>query len=695
MHETSISDILEFGETIVNGKTRINGLPVAIPKKPKKSEIAGSSFPKKKQKWTRTELPEDFESLTAEEQGAFVVQEWDRRKHGHWFMCDGTPKYITGAHYFYLNWCKIDVGYPEYRDRDRRFFLFWDACEKDPDCYGMIFMKHRREGASWKAASLQLYYISGDRNAHGGMLSKTGKDASDLFQKAVYMFRELPEFFQPIMEGSDSPKSVLSFSQPASKITRNNKKVSKTVGLNSKIDWRNTKENSYDSTKLKFFNSDECGKWEEADVLKNWQIVKPCLSEGRRVYGKALFTSTVNDMDSGGSKFKQLWENSNFEEKDGNNRTKSGLYRYFTPCYDGYEGFIDEYGNSVVENPETPVNGIDGYSVKTGSKEFFANQRESLARDTNSLAEHKRQFPFSPDEALRSPAKDCCFNAEKIYQQLEFLDSTNDKLLTKGNFIWRNGKEDGDVVFEPNRDSGRWRISWLPDKEDQNQRSNSRGGTRPGNESWLVSGCDPYDHDTTTDGKRSDAASYVFRKYNPAEPAFSHMFVCEYVSRPPKVTIFYEDMIKQCLFYGCQILVENNKPGIINYFKQRGYGNYLMARPETTMTNFSSRQKIAGIPTTGGTGVVIDSIISSIESYVFDRCGYDDEGGVGNVFFPRLLNDWLKFEPNNRTKYDATMASGIALLATQKRIRQKEERKHSPFLRKFNNSGGVSKRIRL
>ena len=330
-----------------------------------------------------------------------------------------------------------------------------------------------------------------------------------------------------------------------------------------------------------------------------------------------------------------------------------------------------------------------------GSKKYFDNTRKSLAKDTNKLAEHKRQYPFNPDEALRTPAKDCAFNAEKIYQQLEFLETTEGKLVTKGDFVWRNGVEDGVVEFKPNRDSGRWRVAWLPDELDRSVKSSVRGRETPGNASWIVSGVDPYDHDTTTDGRKSNAASYVFRKYNPSEPSFSHMFVCEYISRPPKVTMFYEDMIKQSIFYGCQILVENNKPGIINYFKQRGYGSYLMNRPESTITNFSKNQKIAGIPTAGQSGVVVDAIVSSIESYVYDQCGYNDDGSVGNVFFERLLKDWLKFEVNNRTKYDATMASGITLLATQKRTMEKKKDSFSPFLRKFKNHGTISKRITI
>ena len=164
----------------------------------------------------------------------------------------------------------------------------------------MIMVKHRREGASWKGACMSLYEITSSYNSHGGLLSKTGQDAKDLFEKVVYMFRGLPDFFQPIIDGSDNPKSRLSFNTPGQKITKNFKKITKSHALNSKIDWRNTRENSYDSAKLKFFMSDEAGKWTEASVDKNWQVVAPCLTLGINVVGKCFMPSTVNELSSGG-----------------------------------------------------------------------------------------------------------------------------------------------------------------------------------------------------------------------------------------------------------------------------------------------------------------------------------------------------------------------------------------------------------
>ena len=68
-------------------------------------------------------------------------------------------------------------------------------------------------------------------------------------------------------------------------------------------------------------------------------------------------------MESGGKAFKDIWDDSDQEDMiPGVNRTKSGLFRYFTPAYDGFEGFIDEYGNSIVNNPKKIV--YDKYGDK-------------------------------------------------------------------------------------------------------------------------------------------------------------------------------------------------------------------------------------------------------------------------------------------------------------------------------------------
>jgi hypothetical protein len=680
------------------GVERISDIDIQLPKKPGKPKILFSNRVKKNQKWERIPFPEGFspdkpQEEYTEEEVNFVIEDFQRRTNGVWFMNNGVPTYITGAHYFYIQWCKIDIGYPEYRDRDRRFFTYWQACVTDPKSYGMIMVKHRREGATFKGAAIVLEYITRTRNANGGLLSKTGADAKEFFYKLVKMFRSLPAFYQPMIAGTDNPKTLLEFDKPGERITKTTRTVQMSDALESKIEWKNTAENSFDSYKLARFVCDEGGKWEEANVYKNWQVVKPAMAG--RILGKAFFPSTVNEMTrKGGQNFKDLWNGSDPNDRPANNRTVEGLYRYFTPAYDGLEYgnevFIDEYGNSVIETPEKPVMGINGQYITMGAKEFLANIRASLEGNTNALAEHKRQYPWTPEEAFRIETNDCSFDAERLYQQREWNDMYAGKLITRGNFVWKNGFG-SEVEFIRSR-TGRWKITWIPDKEKQNLLSHDRlGRIVPGNVESIVSGADPYDHHRTTDGRGSKGASYVFRTYNPAIEG-TYQFVCQYIHRPPTAFEFYEDILKQCIFYGCQILIENNKIGMLNWLEEKGYKHYLMKRPESTHTQSSRNQTALGIPTSGD--VVRDGLITNLERIVYDCCGYDMETGEGGtIFFNELIEDLLLFEAWDWQKYDATVAAGLTLLATQKAVRKNEPIPDDfQLVRTYNNSGKRSVR---
>ena len=115
----------------------VNGLVIALPLAPKDP-------PKGKNKWVREELPKalsrvqsifqwnDMPKAFKAQWVDYIESEFDRREEGHWFINNGVPTYITGAHYMYLQWTSIDVGYPDYREANRIFFIFWEACKADP-----------------------------------------------------------------------------------------------------------------------------------------------------------------------------------------------------------------------------------------------------------------------------------------------------------------------------------------------------------------------------------------------------------------------------------------------------------------------------------------------------------------------------------------------------------------------------------
>ena len=672
-----------------------DNLSVVLPKKPRyKKDILYHDLPKAKQKWTRLQPPKALTRENASDYVDYIEEEFRRRMEGLWFYNNGVPTYITGSHYMFIQWSKIDVGYPDYRAANRTFFIFWEACKLDKNSYGICFLKNRRSGFSYMASSEIVNLSTMTYESRFGILSKTGADAKTMFtDKVVRIYRNYPFFFQPIQDGSSNPRVELAFREPAKKITKNQKHIENSEALNSSIDWKNTGDNSYDGEKLKLLVHDEAAKWiGQNSIKKNWSVTQTCLLLGRKIVGKCMMGSTANKLQDGGSEYKDIFYDSDMGEKDLNGRTKSGLYKLFIPAYDNLEGFIDEYGNSVIETPDKPVMGVDEMLIDVGAKDYIQNRRDALKNDMTALSEFKRQFPFTIEEAFRNDTQSCIFDVEKIYQQMDY-NEVNNTPTTKGEFIWKNGTQDSEVVWIPHR-KGKWEITWVPEAQNQNVVSSKHNKKFPGRTGELVAGCDPYDHDTTTDGRRSDAAAHVFHKFSMSSDA-SMQFVCEYINRPPKAEIFYEDMIKMCVFYGCQILVENNKVGILKYFENRGYYEYLMDRPDMTHTEWSrGRQKTKGIPGSGA--AVINAQAEAIATYIYDHVGIkSDTGEMGRCYFNTLLDDWSRFEIDNRTKYDASISSSLALLASQKYIKPKKELKvSSPLVKRYSNKGMFSKKIK-
>jgi hypothetical protein len=156
--------------------------------------------------------------------------------------------------------------------------------------------------------------------------------------------------------------------------------------------------------------------------------------------------------------------------------------------------------------------------------------------------------------------------------------------------------------------------------------------------------------------------------------------------------MFYEDMIMQNHYFGCMMLVENNKPGLINYFRSRGYVGYLMHRPAETHTSSSRHQEEVGIPLSGE--AARSALIEALTSYIHDYIGFNEEKNTMGVCpFNDLLDDWISFEFDDWTKYDSTVSSGLAILGSRKSSIKLQSFDISPLFQKYDNTGKVSKRV--
>jgi hypothetical protein len=696
-HDGVIGEIIE-----------IQDLVIALPKPPK------DIYKHPKNKWVKQEYPEELERIknifdwrsypenNKEKWYDYIDEEFKRREEGFWFTNNGKPTWVTGTHYMYLQWSKIDIGAPDYREANRLFYIFWEACKADKRCYGICYLKNRRSGFSFmsSAETVNLATISSD--SRYGILSKSGSDAKKMFtDKVVPISINYPFFFKPVQDGMDRPKSELAYRVPASKFTRKkitaNEQLEEIKGLDTTIDWKNTGDNSYDGEKLNLLVHDESGKWERPDnILNNWRVTKTCLRLGSRIVGKCMMGSTSNALDKGGSNFKKLYNASDVTSRNKNGQTKSGLYSLFIPMEWNYEGFIDEYGYPVFDSPDNDVLGPDGELIDVGIIEHWNNEAEGLKSDSDGLNEFYRQFPRTTEHAFRDEAKNSIFNLVKLYEQIDYNEGIgSSSVVSIGNFQWVNGIKDTQVIFYPDP-KGRFKVSWFPPSHIQNKIVVKNGIKYPANEHMGAFGCDSYDISGTVDGKGSNGALHGLTKFSMEDCPPNHMFL-EYISRPPTADIFFEDVLMALVFYGMPLLCENNKPRLLYYLRRRGYRGYSMNRPDKTWNKLSVTEKeIGGIPNSSED--IKQAHAAAIEMYIQNHVGHLGGGSYGNIYFNETLNDWARFDINKRTKFDASISSGLAIMACNRHLyapnAKIEKQKLNMNIARYTNTGNASKIIK-
>ena len=685
----------------------IQGLKIALPKQPKEvhkfesERWEKSLLPKVlgniKSVFEWDKYPEDFKEKWYD----YIDEEFQRREEGFWYHNKNKPVYLTGTHYMYLQWSKIDVGAPDFREANRLFFIFWEACKADTRCYGICYLKNRRSGFSFMASGEVVNLATLASDSRYGILSKTGPDAKTMFtDKVVPISVNYPFFFKPIQDGMDRPKTELAYRVPASKFTRRKiitgEVLPELQGLDTTIDWKNTGDNSYDGEKLKLLVHDESGKWERpSNILNNWRVTKTCLRLGSRIIGKCMMGSTSNALDKGGNNFKKLYESSDVTKRNANGQTRSGLYSLFIPMEWNYEGYINANGLPVFETPKIPDEDPHGQKIKLWVLDYWQNEVNGLKEDQDALNEFYRQFPRTTQHAFRDESKNSLFNLTKLYQQIDWnADIKHSSVITQGSFQWVGGIQDTEVMFVPNK-NGRFIVSWVPPTRLQNNIILKLGKKYPGNENLGAFGCDPYDISGTVDGRGSNGALHGLTKFS-MEDVPPHHFFLEYIARPQTAELFFEDVLMACIFYGMPILCENNKPRLLYHFKRRGYRHYAMNRPDKIYNKLSvTEREIGGIPNSSQD--IIQAHAAAIESYIEEYVGLKEDGNFGDVYFQRTLDDWARFNINNRTTHDASISSGLAIMACNKNkyrpVPKLIKQEYELGIKKYDNTGALSKII--
>ncbi len=607
---------------------------VYIPPVPEKHLIQGWELKPEDQYWRRTPLPEWYEDRRKEEKEIqemekqmvddgeldkvryfdplcedFRRQEWNRRIYGHWFMVNGKPVYITGLHYFYLNWCELDVGYPTFYMSQVHRFYFRQLCWEDPFCLGYFIAGPRGFGKSAEEVAAQLENITkapGKRFA--AIQSKNSLDAQVMFtEKMVPMFNGLPHFFKP--EFSHGSEPVGGF-----KLTRGSVggKKAKDVKhgpefeLGSTVKWYSAKDKALDNKTLTDAIEDEIGKLEpeEGDIIKRMGFVVKSVYRNDKKVGLIRGTSTIEEMKKGGEKALVIWTGSDPNDRDANGYTTSKLYKYFVTGLETKVMYADKFGIINEEKAEAHIR-ADWKAVENDPDEYASRRRKEPLSEEDMFIKEQSETPFpvmvindtlnTINEELRKTNIGRPANLKKTY------------LGRRGRLEYITGKKDTEVMWVDDP-QGNFTIYHMPDKMRGSRKilNNTKtiwNGERdlhvPCNDDLFTSGFDPGRWRKTKDKRASKMAGYGIWRYDPTidgvdKPLLSWLsssIMWKYHGRSENPDDDYENIIKALRYFGHRIAPEGNVSEFTKHLYDRGYEKFIIMRKDFDFTVLASKSK--------------------------------------------------------------------------------------------------------
>jgi hypothetical protein len=637
----------------------------------KRSEIESEQY------WKRIALPDwyqdtmkkwdEFDKKKKDDEVEFYderleeykKQEWDRRLNGFWYMNNGTPTFLTGLHYLYLQWWPIDIGYPKFRMPDLEKFYFMDYCIQDPLCMGMLEVTKRRFGKSFVAGLFVSEYITRTKMTNGGIQSKTGSDAKKFFAKTVVNpFRRLPKFFRPEYDMSlgVNPKTEMRFQKTNVRGKKAEDSVDKDE-LGSIIDHQSADTVAYDGQKLHRYVADECGKTTEVNVYDRHEVVRYCLLDDEgKIIGKALYTTTVEKLttekDGVQDAFKLLWEESNQDKRQDNGTTSSGLYRFFMSAKRTRN--FDDFG----------------YPDENKTLDQILADRETVKNNPRALSARVRKEPLTIDEAFSTDSDKCIFNVMNIGAREQYL---KENPVLKRHIIfyrdidqtvrWRN--------INDKEEDFHWVITQFPKAGEENKHTFDVKTRKPGRVSDGAIAIDGYSN--SQGGKYgSKASAWIGRRFDLLNPETTGKAIGHLYGRPQIKETLHEQVLLAAEFYGYQAWYEHNSDDYLSYFRDRGRVGYLGSYPMSTIdpSKRETAERHKGFPTTPfSLTKQTDVGIMYFESH------------IDSIDFENLLEDAKKFDPNNRTDFDQTVSFLMLIVCLMEPIQKQIKRE--PLVRSY------------
>lgn len=652
----------------------ICGITYTTPDIPEKG-VEGYKYSSENQVFRHVEMP-DFmlkierdgnNFLWTNDQRKFMEREYNRCKtDGYWVMINGVITYITRIHYFYLNYYTLEDGSrPEYRDKDKKWFYFLEYCLSKGYIKGIVRLKQRREGATSQCCAWLLWTALFFSNSNCGIVSKTETDAETAFLKMIVLaWDNLHPFLQPDHNKHVTKKIVLK-KQDKDDLSGSDMVVNDR-GMNCSISYRSTTLTAYDSGRLTALLLDESSKWEKVNVLQYMSKVSETMMVGGKRVGFMVLPASMNQVNKGGENFISLYKSSNQSEKpDG--RTDTGLYKFFIESYEGMEGFIGKYGESIIDVPtENQLSYLKSIytdlwemsldDLALGAKEYLKRRKEAI-KDPIVKAEYCRSHPVSEEEVLYEGNKDCYFNADDITNRIIYLNE-NRPIIRVGKLIPLINKQGREEIHFMDDRNGDWHFLHFPPAEEQNCYTNNNGFETPIFSNKIKIGVDPYRNTLRSFGnKGSNGCIVIMSALDNSNIGNTGHPMAFYRGRPPLKSIFYEEVIKSCKLCSAKANIESDVDDFYEYFMMKKLLAYcrhtpsIMIDPQIKGNELDHKRNMFGVKS--GDPFAMNKELELLQMYLSLY--------IEKVGFTEMLQDALHYDHLKRTKSDLTIAWMMAL----------------------------------
>lgn len=506
--------------------------------------------------------------------------------------------YITGYHYFYLNFCPIvrivnrvedgknvmdsDLTFPDFYDYD--YFYFTGVQEAETQGKHIALIKSRRKGYSYKGGSMACrnYYLIPGAKTYIYASSKQYLTEDGILTKAW----EYMDFIDKYTAwGKKRQVSSTSMRRRASYIVTDEFGNKREEGYKSEIIGVSLKDNPHAlrGKRAKLILFEEGGTFSELGAA--WQIARPSVEQDGKTFGLMVVWGTGGDEGSAFETLKDMFYNpSGYNclgfENIWDESPSDKLCGFFVPQYTnldtrdehGNRLYMDEYGNTILKP----------------SLQFILDERKKVvdsATSTTAVDRYIAERPVTPLEAMMEfngnifPKKDLMHHLAMI--------RTNKKLQNHkqvGDLNWVNGipvwvpKKHGDVVK-------------FPLKKDDDPTGAIVIWEHPVKDApfgLYVAGCDPYDHDKS--GTNSLGSTFIYKRFQSFEQYYD-IIVAEYTGRPATAEEYYENVRKLLTYYNARLLYENERKGLFPYFTSK-HSDYLLADQPSIISDIVGKSTV-------------------------------------------------------------------------------------------------------